>query len=188
MRRESTTFEELHVYRDLGVIVEMISDDRTFIIVSNYDGELIYLDLDEHGEEISRTKLKEATKPEERPKDFDEKKNESSTYDCITCMKLTPDGKYLVGYWEKSPLEVVKIWNLTTLKSIHEEILDLDDKPELTEDPNKLMVLSNDGMVLYLRSDNRKGVKIISLQDGALVGEIKNLHTNPILQILVTKD
>lgn len=74
MRRESTTFEELHVYKDLGVIVEIISDDRTFIIVSNYDGELIYLDLNEHGEEISRTKLKEVTKPEERPKDFDEKK------------------------------------------------------------------------------------------------------------------
>jgi len=132
--------------------------------------------------------LKEITRPEERQNNYDTLKNQSPTFDCVTCLKLTPDRKYLVGYWEKKPLELVKIWDLSGLRSIHEELLDLDDAPDLTEDPRKLMVLSSDGTMLYLRSDNRKGVKIISLQDGAQVGEIKNLHTNPILQILVTKD
>ncbi len=94
-------------------------------------------------------------------------KKESKTFDCITCLKITQDQKYLIGYWEKKPLEVVKIWELASLKPVHEEILDLDDSPDLTEDPSKLVVLSQDSLMLYLRSDNRKGVKIISLQDGA---------------------
>jgi hypothetical protein len=82
-------------------------------------------------------------------------------------MRLTPDGKFLIGYCDTKDQELVKIWNMTTLKQTHEEILDLEDDPLLAEDPNKLMVLSNDGLLLYLRNDNKRGIKIISLEDGA---------------------
>lgn len=78
-------------------------------------------------------------------------------------MKLSNDNKTLIGYENKQPLEVCLIWNLTTLKIIHEEVLDLEDKKELQEDPNKLMVFSDDGLILYMRSNNKKGVKVISL-------------------------
>jgi len=54
VRRESTTFELRYAYRNLGNIVEIASDDEKFIIVSNYQGELIYLELDERGGEKSR--------------------------------------------------------------------------------------------------------------------------------------
>ena len=39
-----------------------------------------------------------------------------------------------------------------------------------------------------MREDKKKGIKILSLEDGNKIGEIKSIHTNPILQILVTKD
>lgn len=163
MRRISTTFEEYRAYPNLGRIVEIISDDETFIIVSNNVGELIHLALDKWGEITERTHLKDITKAEDKVSNYSELKKESNTFDCITCLKITPDQKYLIGYWEKKPLEVVKIWELAGLKPVHEEILDLDDSPDLQEDPSKLMVLSQDSLMLYLRSDNRKGVKIISL-------------------------
>jgi len=78
-------------------------------------------------------------------------------------MKLSSDNKTLIGYEDKQPLEVCKLWNLSTLLLVHEEVLDLEDQKDLTEDPQKLMVFSNDGLLLYMRSDNKKGIKIISL-------------------------
>jgi hypothetical protein len=56
---------------------------------------------------------------------------------------------------------------MTTLKQTHEEVLDLEDDPLYAEDPIKLMVLSNNSTLLYLRNENKRGVKIISLEDGA---------------------
>lgn len=50
------------------------------------------------------------------------------------------------------------------------------------------MFLTNDGKFLFLRNDNKKGVKILSLEDGSRVGEIKNIHKGPIKQIIVSKD
>ncbi len=50
------------------------------------------------------------------------------------------------------------------------------------------MVFSNDNLMLYMRNDSKKGVKVISIQDGVEVHDIKTIHTNPILNILLTKD
>lgn len=46
-------------------------------------------------------------------------------------MKVSSDFQTLIGYHNTSPLEVAKIWNLQSLAMIHEEILDLEDRPEL---------------------------------------------------------
>jgi len=43
-------------------------------------------------------------------------------------------------------------------------------------------------LYLYLRGENKKGVKILSMEDGTLITEIKMLHTNPICQILLSHD
>jgi tricorn protease-like protein len=57
--RTSATFQRLNVYQNLGNIIEIISDDETFIIVSNKEGELIHISLekDQAGTERTRTVL-----------------------------------------------------------------------------------------------------------------------------------
>jgi hypothetical protein len=66
------------------------------------------------------------------------------------------------------------------LELIHEELLDLEDEPALKEDPSKLMFLSSDNLFLYMR-EQKKGIKVLSLEDGTKIGEVKNIHTNPIM-------
>jgi len=89
------------------------------------------------------------------------------------CLKLSTDFQYLIGYEHRSPLEIVWIWSLTTKKVVHKEILDLDDNIDHMEDPSKLFALSSDNILMFMRSDNKKGVKVISLQDGVKIGETK---------------
>ena len=52
---------------------------------------------------------------------------------------------------------------------IKKENLDLNDKPELKEDPEKLFIISPNGQFLALRTDDQKGIKFISLLDGTLI-------------------
>lgn len=73
------------------------------------------------------------------------------------------------------------IWNVETKKFVHKEVLDLEDSEQLKEDPGKLFVIGSDNLYLYLRTNNKKGVKIISLEDGSSVSEIPLMHTNAIL-------
>ena len=39
-----------------------------------------------------------------------------------------------------------------------------------------------------MRSDNKRGIKVLLLENGTLIDEIKQIHTNPILQIIVMND
>ena len=50
------------------------------------------------------------------------------------------------------------------------------------------MHFNSESTYIFLRHDSKKGVKLLSLEDGSKLSDIKFLHTNPILQILVTKD
>ena len=67
---------------------------------------------------------------------------------------------------------------------IKKENLDLNDKPELKEDPEKLFIISPNGQFLALRTDDQKGIKFISLLDGTLISEIKECHKRPITCLL----
>lgn len=59
------------------------------------------------------------------------------------------------------------IFNLKTKKFVHKEILDLEDnKKRESEDPYKLIQFSADNLYMYLRTHDRKGIKMISLEDG----------------------
>lgn len=88
-----------------------------------------------------------------------------------------------MGYEHVQPLEKLWIWNLNTKKILQQETLDLDDNIDHTEDPSKLFVFGSENHILYVRSDNKRGVKLISLQDDVKIGETKQIHSNPILQI-----
>jgi hypothetical protein len=78
-------------------------------------------------------------------------------------------------------LEKLIIWNTTSPFDIITEVeLDLENKAELKEDPDKLSFLSYDSAYIFLR-DMRKNVKVLSLEDGSLTGKIDNIHKNPIL-------
>ena len=87
-------------------------------------------------------------------------------------MKLSNDCKTLVGWEEVNPLELCRVWNLNKLSFVFEEILDLEDNEDLKEDPSKLIFISNDNNLLFLRGNNKKGVVILSLEDGTKLGEI----------------
>src|SRR5258708_3571175 len=79
------------------------------------------------------------------------------------------------------------IWNISEAAEVACIKLDLEDKLNLKEDPKKLMYLNLDNLVLFLREE-RTGVKMISLTDGTYMGSILQIHKNPILCILATKD
>lgn len=51
----------------------------------------------------------------------------------------------------------------------------------LKEDPEKLICMSENGSYIFLRTDDKKGVKTIHIQDGSKVDECKNIHKAPIL-------
>ena len=102
-------------------------------------------------------------------------------------MKLSNDSKALAvwvevkGATEAANIEMVKVFDLTSLKLIFEESLDLEDADEHKEDPKKLMFFNFDNTYIYLRHDSKKGIKLMSLEDGSKLGEVKVLHTNPVL-------
>lgn len=85
-------------------------------------------------------------------------------------------------------LELIKIWKLDTLKFIHEEVLDLEDNPNLKEDPSKLIFISESGSYLFMRSDDKKGVKILFLEDGTKVDQTSLIHKGSIFQIVVLRE
>ncbi len=91
----------------------------------------------------------------------------------ITCLKLSQDNNYLVGYENKQPEEKLYFWYIPGKKEPQTEILDLDDNIDHTEDPSKLFVFGKESNVIYVRSDNKKGVKMIQLKDLVKIGETK---------------
>lgn len=90
---------------------------------------------------------------------------------------------------DKTPDELCLVWNLTTKKMIHSHDLDIEDNKDLMEDASKLMIHhTDDTSLLFIRGCYRKGVKILSFDDGVQIDEIPKMHTKSILQILVKYD
>ena len=111
----------------------------------------------------------------------------------MICCKFSLDKKYLIVYCENRSkkdenLEIIYIYDLHHKNQIKKENLDLNDKPELKEDPEKLFKISPNGQFLALRSDDQKGIKFISLLDGTLISEIKECHKRPITCLLFIDD
>ena len=72
---------------------------------------------------------------------------------------------------------MVRVWKTKgNFEIVATEILDLDCKPTFKEDPYKLMFLSFDNAYMFLRTTAKKGVKVISLEDGNKVTEIPTIH------------
>lgn len=68
-------------------------------------------------------------------------------------------------------MEKIKIWKIRSFELIHEEVLDLEDDPKLKEDPAKLICISENSSYLFMRSNDKKGVKTLFLEDGSKVDE-----------------
>ena len=78
------------------------------------------------------------------------------------------------------------VWNVITKKMVHKHDLDIEDLPEYKEDVNKLMIHhTDDASLMFIRSCFRKGVKVLSFDDGVKIDEIPKMHNNAILQILI---
>jgi WD40 repeat protein len=78
---------------------------------------------------------------------------------------------------------------LKTKTLVHQHELDIEDNPAYKEDANKLMVHhTEDASLLFIRGCYRKGVRILSFDDGVQIDEIPKMHTKSILQILIMYD
>ena len=80
------------------------------------------------------------------------------------------------------------IHNLKTNKEIKQVTLDLDDSEDSRERARDLFIISQDAQTLILRSDDSKGVKIISLEDGNIKSEVEKLHQKPISKMILMND
>ena len=54
--RTSTNFEIETTFQDLGDIIDITSDDKTFVVISNTSGELIYIAFSDQTKTILQTK------------------------------------------------------------------------------------------------------------------------------------
>ena len=74
-------------YKKLGDIVDMATDEEKYIFVTNKECKLIYIHL-ENKDAKGKTIREEFSV--NHPKDT------NSTY--LTCLKVSPNGKYLIGF------------------------------------------------------------------------------------------
>ncbi|CDW84994.1 wd-40 repeat protein [Stylonychia lemnae] len=105
----------------------------------------------------------------------------------ITHLKLSRDEIFLVGYVDIDQVEMLFVFNIIKPEQSWQTKLDLSPG-ELREDPDKLVVISEDCLNLFIRGENNKGVCMYSLFDGSVVQNVTSMHTNYINQILITKD
>lgn len=67
--------------------------------------------------------------------------------------------------------------------------LDLNDNAkDNLDDAMSLYTLSDDGLTVILRSDDKKGLKIVSLEDGSVVLESAQIHKKPIIKLGLMAD
>ena len=78
------------------------------------------------------------------------------------------------------------LWNIVTKKMVHKHALDIEDRKQDKEDVSKLMIHhTEDASMMFIRSCLKKGVKVLSFDDGVKIDEIPKMHNNSILQILI---
>jgi hypothetical protein len=96
--------------------------------------------------------------------------NEGNGKHRICDLKISIRKHFLYGLLDKSPGELMIVWNVMTGIKVHEHDLDIEDRPEDKEDAYKLMIhLTYDASLMFIRGCFRKGVSIISFDDGVLV-------------------
>ncbi|CDW80324.1 wd-40 repeat protein [Stylonychia lemnae] len=105
----------------------------------------------------------------------------------ITHLKISRDETFLVGYVDIDQIEMLYVFNIIKPEQSWSTKLDLSSGV-LREDPDKLVVISDDCLNIFIRGENNKGVCMYSLFDGSVVQNLTSMHTNYINQILVTKD
>lgn len=99
---------------------------------------------------------------------------------------ISRDNNYLIGYVDIDEREEFLVFNLLKKELVWQGVLDLSRTAR--EDPKKLLVISEDCLNLYARSPNNKGITMYSLLDGSVLLESPKLHTNYIMQILVSSN
>jgi len=76
--------------------------------------------------------------------------------------------------------------NLDQCKRIGKVSLNLhDDQVKFKEDASKMFEFTDNSRFLLVRSDDRKGVKIVSLEDCQVVQVMEKIHSRPIMQLFV---
>ena len=150
-------------------IVALISDDRT-LYVSLRNGKLLYFPVDG----ITKRKMS-----------ILRKRDPASP---LSVLKLSRDKSFLIGYVDEDNKEEFFVFN-TTKKDMKPWSAKLDLAPGAArEDPEKLLVISDDCLNVFARGENNKGIIMYSLFDGSEVVNSTAMHTNYIFQVLVTRD
>lgn len=94
----------------------------------------------------------------------------------INDLKISESKHLLYGMLDKSPNEMMMVWNVRTgmlvheHKLVHKHDLDIEDNAEDKDDTYKLMIdHTDDASLMFIRSCFRKGVSILSFDDGVLI-------------------
>ena len=103
-------------------------------------------------------------------------------------LKLSKDNAFLVAYFDIDNFERFYVYNTLKNEKLWEGKLDLSSNIAIREDPVKLILLSYDSHSLFIRGRDKKKIAQHSLQDGQVITESKQLHTNYIKTFLITKD
>lgn len=83
-------------------------------------------------------------------------------------LKLSRDDSFLIGYANIDKNEKFFVYNLTRKEEPWEASLDLSAGAQ-REDPEKLIIISEDCLNIFIRGENSKGVVMYSLFDGSIV-------------------
>jgi hypothetical protein len=135
--------------------------------------------------------------------------HEGDGKNAVSCLKISVAKNYVYGLCNKIPddkkfkHEVVMVWNLTTKRLVHKHDLDIDqghssnkneseendDTDGVLEDVSKLMIHhTEDASMMFIRGCFRKGVEILSFDDGVKIDEMPKMHNNSITQIILKYD
>ena len=100
---------------------------------------------------------------------------ESSDY--FSVLKLSKDSSFLVAYVDVDDKETFTVYDCIKKEMTWSSKLDLAGG-ENREDPDKLLVISDDCLSIFARGENNKGVTMYSLFDGSIITNLSAMHTN----------
>jgi WD40 repeat protein len=150
-------------------IVAIVSDEDT-VYVSLKNGDIVCFLIHESFTEQNKKYL-----------------GRSADGKCYSMLKLSKDNAFLIAYVDIDGVETFTVFNCIKKEKAWSSKLDLAGGIN-REDPNKLLVISHDCLSIFSRGENNKGVTMYSLFDGAIITNLASMHTNYVLQILVSRD
>jgi WD40 repeat protein len=151
-------------------VIAIVSDEDT-VYVSLRNGDLVYFSIKEDFTEENKKYLRRNLENE----------------DYYSLLKLSKDNAFLVAYVDIDEMETFTVYNCIKKEKTWSSKLDLAGGQN-REDPNKLLVISDDCLSIFARGENNKGVTMYSLFDGSIITNLTGMHTNYIFQILVSRD